>query len=378
MNRRARLRIAGAAVVVTLAAVGLVALLGPSGGDDEATPGLPALPRAIAQDGERINAIYRRARESVLFIQATIVQEQTSPFGPPRAREGISTGTGFLIDEEGSVVTNAHVVENAREVAIRVSESSLLDAEVVGTDPANDLALLRVDPAELDAAPLPLGDSDAVKVGDPVLALGNPLGLEDTITAGIVSAKQRRITAPNQLTIENVIQTDAAVNPGNSGGPLLDIEGRVIGVNSQIATAGQGATGFIGIAFAVPVNTVKEIVPDLADDGEVQRPVLGVTAVTVTPPLAEQLGLGVEQGALLVSVADGSAAAEAGLRAGGTPGGALTGEGDVIVRVGDRDIASTEDLANAISDLRPGDTVEVEYVRDGDRQTVRVRLADEA
>jgi S1-C subfamily serine protease len=381
MNRRARLKVASASVAVTLAAVGLLVLVGSFGGDDDAdraAPALPALPRAIAQDGERINEIYRRSRDSVLFIQASIVQEQTSPFGPPGGQQGVSTGTGFLIDERGSVVTNAHVVESAREVAIRVGENSLVDAELVGSDPANDIALLRVDPADIDAPPLRLGDSDAVEVGDPVFALGNPLGLEDTITAGIVSAKQRRITAPNQSTIENVIQTDAAVNPGNSGGPLLDVDGRVIGVNSQIATAGQGSTGFIGIAFAVPVNTVKEIVPDLADDGEVERPVLGVTAVTVTPPLAQQLGLEVDRGALLVGVADGSAADRAGLRGGGTPSGALTGDGDVIVRIGDRDIASTEDLANAISDLRPGDTVQVEYVRDGERGTMRVRLTDAA
>jgi S1-C subfamily serine protease len=144
------------------------------------------------------------------------------------------------------VVTNAHVVENASEVAVRLDENTLVPAEVVGSDLASDIALLRVDPSKVDARALPLGSSEDVRVGDPVLALGNPFGLEDTITAGIVSAKQRRITAPNQLTIENVIQTDAAVNRGNAGGPLLDMDGRVIGVNSQIATAGPGANSFVG------------------------------------------------------------------------------------------------------------------------------------
>jgi S1-C subfamily serine protease len=291
-------------VTVALAVVGVLALVGVFG--DESGGPAPSIPAAVGQDGERIGAIYREARDSVLFIQATIEQRQQSPFGPPRTRRGIATGTGFLIAEDGRVVTNAHVVDNAAEIAIRVDDNTLVPAEVIGTDLATDLALLRVNPEEIEAPPLPLGDSQAVEVGDPVVALGNPLGLEDTITAGIVSAKQRRITAPNQLTIENVIQTDAAVNPGNSGGPLLDMEARVIGVNSQIATASQGATGFIGIAFAVPVDTVEEIIPDLADDGRVDRPRLGVTAVTVTSELARQLNLSVEQGALLVGVAEGS------------------------------------------------------------------------
>jgi S1-C subfamily serine protease len=374
MARSERVKVAAAAVAVTLAAVGVLVLVGAFDGDVEDSGRLPAISRALGQDDRRINEIYTRARDSVVFIQATVVEQQQSPFGVPQEQEGVATGTGFLIDDEGSVVTNAHVVEGAREVAIRVDEDTLLSAELVGSDPATDLALLRVDPSELDAEPLPLGDSDAVEVGQLVLALGNPLGLEDTITAGIVSAKQRRITAPNGVTIENVIQTDAAVNPGNSGGPLLDFEGRVIGVNSQIATAAQGVEGFIGIAFAVPVNTVKEIVPDLADDGEVDRARLGVATVTVTPELAEQLGLEADSGALVTTVAQGSPAEQAGLRGGGTAGGALTGAGDVIVRVDDRDIASSQDLADAIAGLRAGDTAEIEFLRGGERRTVRVEL----
>jgi len=369
----ARVRLVVGALAAVVAAITLV-VADVFDGDDGTRP----VPPAAGQDGERIAEIYDRSRDAVLFIQAVIEQRQQSPFGPPRTRRGIATGTGFLIDENGQVVTNAHVVENATEVAIRVDANKLVPAELVGTDLANDLALLRVDPEAIDASPLPLGDSETLKVGDPVVALGNPLGLEDTITAGIVSAKHRRITAPNQLTIENVIQTDAAVNRGNSGGPLMDMEGRVIGVNSQIATAGQGATGFIGIAFAVPVETLKKVVPDLADDGHVDRPRLGVTAVTVTPELAAQLNLSVERGALLVGVAEGSPAADAGLRGSGTTIGALTGEGDVIVRVGERDINSSEELANAISDLRVGDTVEIGLIRDGERRTVEVDLREPA
>ncbi|MDQ3676615.1 MAG: trypsin-like peptidase domain-containing protein [Actinomycetota bacterium] len=369
--RQARTKVAVAAVVVMLTAIGALALVGVL--DDDGATGPPTVPRALAQARGAINEIYERSRESVVFVQAVIVREQGSPFGP-QVQRGIAAGTGFVIDDEGSVVTNAHVIEGAREVSIRVAENSLVRAEVVGSDAANDLALLRVDPDKLDADPLVLGDSDDVRVGDPVLALGNPLGLEDTITAGIVSAKQRRITAPNGLTIENVIQTDAAVNQGNSGGPLLDMHGRVVGVNSQIATSGRGTTGFIGIAFAVPVKTVKEIIPDLADDGQIDRARLGVTTVTLTPALAQQLGLDVKRGALVVGVTNASPAAEAGVRGAGTPRGALTRGGDVIVRVGDREIDSAEDLRNAIADLRQGDSVPIELVRDGDRRTLQVPL----
>lgn len=369
---RQRLKIAGAAVAGTLATVGVLALVGAF--DEDRAQTVTDVASAISPESSTINDIYGRSRDGVVFIQATIVREQRSPFGPVR-RQGVSTGTGFVLDDEGAVVTNAHVVQGAREVFIRTDKDSLLPADVVGSDLANDLALLRVDASKLDADPLPLGDSDRVRVGSAVLALGNPLGLEDTITAGIVSAKQRHITAPSGLTIEDVIQTDAAVNQGNSGGPLLDMQGRVIGVNSQIATSGQGATGFIGIAFAVPVNTVKRVIPDLADDGEVDRAQLGVTTVTVTPALAGQLGFDVERGALVVGVVVASPANAAGLRGGRTAGGALTGDGDVIVRVGAREIDSSEDLRNAISDLRRGDRVEIEVVREGDRRTLRVQLS---
>jgi S1-C subfamily serine protease len=295
----------------------------------------------------------------------------------------VATGTGFLIDAEGRIVTNAHVVEGARQVQIRLSENELVDAQVVGTDVSDDLALLKVDPARVERVrPLPLGDSDAVRPGDAVAALGNPLGLQDTITAGIVSAKQRTLTAPNGFTINDVIQTDAAVNPGNSGGPLLDQDGRVIGINSQIATApnAQGGAstseGFIGIAFAIPVNTAKEVIRDLEDDGRVDKPYLGVNTVTLTQGLAQQLGIDAEQGALVVSVAEGGPAAAAGLR-GASPAdtGALTAGGDVIVRFGDRQITSSDDLGSAIADTEPGQTIALRVLRDGRERTVRIRLA---
>jgi putative serine protease PepD len=263
------------------------------------------------------------------------------------------------------------VIENATDVAIRLSENTLVPAKIIGSDPSDDLALLKVAPDALgDAAPLQFTDSDAVAVGTPVAAIGNPLGLQDTITAGIVSAKQRRITAPDGFTIDNIIQTDAAVNPGNSGGPLVDDRGRVIGINSQIATApsqtGASSEGFIGIAFAVPSNTARKVIPDLEDDGKVVKPYLGVTTVTLTPELAKQLRAGVDAGALVVAVAAGSPADRAGIRPapGGDVNGALRPDGDVI-----------EDLSAAVADHAPGDTVALRYVRAGKERSANVRLA---
>jgi S1-C subfamily serine protease len=321
-----------------------------------------------------INAIYRRLSPGVVFIQARVTREGSSPFGPPGGGGGVATGTGFVIDREGHVVTNAHVVQEAERASLRVEGEELVPARIVGADLSTDLAVLKVDPDDMDLVPLPLGDASEVQVGDEVLALGNPFGLEDTITSGIVSARQRRITAPNGYAIDGIIQTDAAVNPGNSGGPLVDAAGRVIGVNSQIATGG-GSRAFAGIAFAVPVSTVREIVPDLLDDGRVDRPFLGVSTIDVTPSVAERLGLSVEDGAYVVAVVDGGPAQRAGIRPAEGSGGALLAGGDVIVRIGDREIGGTDDVEQAVLDQRIGDEVEIELVRAGERRTVTVQLA---
>ena len=367
------------------AVIGVLALVGVfdgGGGTGNGRAALPSVPTARAAGGNWLNRIYEQASPSVLFVQATIVRPQTSPFG--QRQQGGATGTGFVTDDQGRVLTNAHVVENARQVQIRTKDNSLVDAQVIGTDVSDDLALLKVDPSRLPGAvkPLLLGDSDTVRPGDPVAAMGNPLGLRGTITSGIVSATQRRITAPDGFTIDGVLQTDAAVNPGNSGGPLIDGEGKVIGINSQIATAPspQGgastAEGFIGIAFAIPINTAKKVIPDLEDDGRVQRPYLGVSTVTLGSQLAGRLGIKTQHGALVITVAQGSPAERAGLR-GSSPGdtGAITQPGDVIVGVGGTDVTSSDDLGAAIAGAKPGQTVELHIVRGGDERTVEVQLA---
>ncbi len=214
---------------------------------------------------------------------------------------------------------------------------------------------------------LPLGDSSKVQVGDAVVAIGNPFGYSRTVTTGIVSGLQREITAPDGFQISNVIQTDASINPGNSGGPLLDSQGRVIGINSQIATG--GGQGSVGIGFAVPVNTAKELLPQLKQGGEIERAYLGINMADVTADLAQQQDLPVEEGALIVEAVEGGPADEAGLR-GDTEGG------DLLVKVDGDEIKNADDVAAAIADNSPGDTVEVEYYRDGDLETAEVELGE--
>jgi S1-C subfamily serine protease len=243
----------------------------------------------------------------------------------------------------------------------------------VGADPSTDIAVLKVDMNADELEPLPLGDSSKLKVGDPTIAIGNPFGFDQTVTTGIVSALQRQIPAPNNFSIDDVIQTDASVNPGNSGGPLLDAAGRVIGVNSQIATG--GSQGSVGIGFAVPVNTVKEVVPQLEEDGKIERPYIGVTTAPVAD-LARDLDLPAKRGALVQDVQPGSPAARAGLRAGRTrTEEGITLGGDLIVRVDGRDVASPEDVAEAIEDNKPGDSIEIEFLRGRGRESVDLELA---
>ncbi len=323
-----------------------------------------------------VGEIYDRTGPGVAFITAERDQPSASPFGFPEEQGGTATGSGFVLDNEGYVLTNAHVVDRATDVKVRFGENDTLEAKVVGTDLSTDLAVIKVDPKETDLRPIELGDSKAVRVGDPAIAIGNPFGFDRTVTTGIVSAQQRQIEAPNGFSIGNVIQTDASINPGNSGGPLLDANGRVIGINSQIATGGGGA-GSVGIAFAVPINTAKTVIPQLKEDGKIERAYLGVTTSPVDKQAADDLNLPVEEGALVQQVVPGGPAEKAGLKAGETPlaQDAVAG-GDIIVKIDGRDVKKPEDVATAIEDNKPGDEIEVEYFRDDERKTATVRLGE--
>ena len=332
---------------------------------------------AEAEDGLTVGEIYDRAGPGVVFIQAQLGGSASeSPFGLG-PREGTASGSGFVLDEDGNILTNAHVVEGADEVFVRFGDDALVEAKVVGSDLSTDLAVVQIK-EERDREglkPLPLGDSKSVRVGDPVVAIGNPFGFDRTVTTGIVSALQRQIQAPNRFAINNVIQTDASINPGNSGGPLLDARGRVIGVNSQIATG--GSRGSVGIGFAVPINTAKEVIPQLEENGKVERAYMGVTTSPITKQVAEDLNLPVDEGALVQEVVEGGPADKAGIRGGRTPiGEDLTAGGDIIVKVDGEDINRPEDVAAAILDDKPGDTIEVEYFRGDERKRVKVKLGE--
>jgi len=329
--------------------------------------------------------IYRRDAPGVVFVRAQTVERSASPFdllgGAQPPPSGVSTGSGFVVDDDGFILTNAHVVESSTDVRVSFSDKTTAQARIVGKDESTDLALLKVDPSRLKLRPLALGDSKSVQVGDPTVAIGNPFGLDRTLTTGVVSALQRRISAPNGFGIDNVIQTDAAINPGNSGGPLLDAAGRVIGINSQIATGGTGASGggSVGIGFAVPVNTAKGVIPQLKAEGRVKRAYLGITGVGIDQSLAP-LNLPASSGVLVQAATPGGPAADAGIR-GGDPGSSAAVDGspvalggDVIQAVDSKPVDSMDDVVGAVDRHKPGDRVVVRVLRDGRRLDLPVML----
>jgi S1-C subfamily serine protease len=319
------------------------------------TKGAPALAASAAAGGLSTREIYRRRAPGVVFIRAQTLRTDPSPFDVYAGTQpSESTGSGFVIDEEGLILTNAHVVEAATEIQVTFSDSHTVSATPVGKDVDTDLALLRVPSEGEDLQPLDLGDSSTVQVGDPTVAIGNPFGLERTLTTGVVSALQRRLTAPSGFAIDDVIQTDAALNPGNSGGPLLDADGRVIGINSQIATGGAGGSGgSVGIGFAVPVNTAKAVIPQLETAGHVERAYLGIQGATAPD------GVHVED------VQDDSPAAAAGVR-----------EGDTLERLGGKPVRTMDDVSDILAAHAPGDVLDVEVRTGGLTRGLKATLAD--
>ncbi len=333
----------------------------------------PAAPTPVAAvGGLSVEQVYDRAAPAVVQITTTLA----SPNGSAEPG-GRALGSGFVIDKDGHIVTNFHVVDGAEKIQVGFSNRETVEATLVGSDAATDLALLEVDLPAQAFAPLALADSDALQVGEPVIAIGNPFGLERTVTAGIVSALQRAVTSPSGSTIDHVIQTDAPINHGNSGGPLLDTLGRVIGVNSQIETGGAG-DGNVGIGFAVPSNTVKTVVAQLLATGKVERAFLGVAARPIEPELARTYHLPVESGLLVETVTPSTGAAKAGLEAGDedvvVEGQSFRLGGDVIVAADGVRVSTIADLRDAVTAHKPGETLKLEIYRGGVKRTVTVTL----
>jgi S1-C subfamily serine protease len=323
--------------------------------------------------------IYKAAAPGVVFIRSTIAQKTQSPFDVfPSTEQGEATGSGFVLDKNGTILTNAHVVDGASKVTVQFENQKIVTATVIGKDLSSDLAVLKIPTAGLSLDPLPLGDSSTVEVGDPAVAIGNPFGLSRTLTTGVISALGRPLTAPNGFTISNVIQTDAPLNPGNSGGPLIDASGKVIGINSQIETA-SGGSGSVGIGFAVPINAAKQVIPQLEKTGSVQQAYVGLSTITIDSSLAA-LNLPVSSGALVQAVTSGSPAAKAGLKAGSiaaeVDGGQIELGGDIVVAVNGKKVTSGDDLSSLISAHKVGDTVTLGILRDGKHLNVPVKLGN--
>jgi S1-C subfamily serine protease len=333
------------------------------------TPAAGISDPATSTDEQNNIEVYRTLSPGVVFIHSTSYSRDFLGFVEPQ--EG--SGSGSIIDQQGNILTNYHVIEGAQKLSVSLGGQKDYAATIVGGDPDTDLAVIRLIEKPAGALTVvPLGDSDKLVVGQKVLAIGNPFGLDRTLTTGVISGLQRPIRAQNQRLIEGAIQTDASINPGNSGGPLLDSHGRMIGINSQILSpSGTSA----GVGFAVPVSIAKRIIPQILKTGQVKRPKLGINTRDIST-IRGQVDLPVSDGVLIVQVARGGAAAQAGLR-GLQPG--EDGEvelGDIIVGIDNDKIGNTDDLFRALDKHQIGDVVNVKFWRAGRNMSVPVRLME--
>jgi len=328
---------------------------------------------ALTGDEENSVSIYRRLNAGVVNITNRAVAYDFF-FNPIPSN---SSGSGFILDAQGHILTNHHVVQGAHRLEVSLADGSKWIAKLVGADPVTDLAVVQIKASSEALTALPLGDSSTLQVGQKVLAIGNPFGLEHSLSAGIISSV-RKFVKTGATELEDVIQTDAAINPGNSGGPLLDSEGRVIGINTAIfSTSG----GNIGIGFAIPVNTAKRVVADILARGYVVYAYLGAETQTLTPALARALDLPIDQGAIVVRIARGSPAAKSGLQ-GGTRqvviGNAIVViGGDIVIGAGGVKIQAAEALRRLIRKHQPGDTMKLEILRQGKRMELEVKLTEQ-
>ena len=378
------MRSAALTAAAVLALAGLTAGCGGNGGNNDS--GTRTVERTKVQvvggsrhgDGFDAASIYARSADGVVTV--------TSLFGRAASGRGnAGQGSGFVLDSDGYVATNAHVVTEgrgdaikpARDVFVQFNDGNQVKAKVIGVDPNADVALVKVDPGGLKLAPLRLGRSAGVRVGEFVAAIGSPFGEEQSLSVGVVSATNRTIDALTDFQIGDAVQTDAAINRGNSGGPLLDGNGRVIGINSQIRSSGGGSEG---VGFAVPVDAVKRSLAQLREHGDAKYGFIGISSQPMYPQLAGKLGLPVAHGALVADVVKGSPADKAGVRGGGKEirfqASLVKPGGDLITKVNGVTITRERDLGDLISRHRPGDSVKLELYRGHQRREATVELGD--
>jgi S1-C subfamily serine protease len=330
---------------------------------------------APAFDSEEQNniAVYKKALPSVVNITSKSVAFNF--FYGQVPQEG--QGSGFILDRAGHVLTNFHVIADANRIEVKTSDKHTYKATVVGSDKIHDLALLQINAPNLQ--PVTLADSSELMVGQKVYAIGNPFGLNGTMTRGIISSI-RSIRGPEGGPIEDAIQTDAAINPGNSGGPLLNSRGEVIGINTLIATGGNGVEQSAGIGFAIPINTAKAVLGDLTRYGKVRRPSLGISSIAIGPDVAEQMGLPAVSGVLVQKVVPGGAAERAGMRAGNEQAYlgnmAIMVGGDLIVGIDGKEVVDTSDIATVMEKHQPGDQVTITFYRGRRKMVVKLTLGD--
>lgn len=341
---------------------------------DSLTPGV-SLQNYSADESENID-IYDRLNEAVVNITTEVLIHNW--FTEPVPTEG-TTGSGSIFDTRGYVLTNNHVVENAYKVYLTLADGSQLEGEVIGTDYENDLSVIKFNPEGRDLVTIPLGTSGNLKVGQKVLAIGNPFALDRTLTTGIVSGLGRPLKTDTGYLINNMIQTDASINPGNSGGPLLNSKGEMIGINTMIYSPSGGS---VGVGFAVPIDTAKRVIPDLILYGQVNRGSINIVGIQLFPQLVRYGKLPVEQGVLISRIDTESAASQAGLRGGDRDKAVKSGNsviylgGDIITAIGDKTVASLSDFYSALEDSRPGDVVLVTIMRGDKKMVINVELGE--
>ena len=378
-------------VLLVLALVLVAAFAASCGGDDNQDSGTSTVERTRVQVVEGLGGkngfdpttIYERLSPGVVTI--TSLFSKSESLSDVLEGGGAGQGSGFVLDDDGYVATNAHVITNgtgtkltkAREVFVQFSDGNQVEAKVIGYDPNADVGLLKVDPEGLELVPLALGRTGEVRVGEPVAAIGSPFGEQGSLSIGVVSATNRTIEALTDFSISDAIQTDAAVNRGNSGGPLLDARGRVIGINSQIRSAGGGS---VGVGFAISVDNVRRSIDQIRNGGEANYAYIGISSQNLYPQLADRLDVPVQDGALIADVVENGPADKAGIKGGGKEirfqASLVKLGGDVITKVNGRRVTRENDFSEQITRFEPGDTISLELYRGSERRTARVTLGE--